>query len=38
VTVVHKPKPGSAAAWTERAPRYDQSWRAVLAALALAAT
>jgi hypothetical protein len=38
VTVVHKPKPGSAAAWAERAPRYDQSWRAVLAALALAAT
>jgi hypothetical protein len=37
VTVVHRPKPASEALWTERAPRYERSWDAVLAALSLAA-
>jgi hypothetical protein len=37
VTVMHRPKPASEALWTERAPRYERSWDAVLAALSLAA-
>ena len=37
VTVTHRPKPESAGLWTERAPRYERSWDAVLAALARAA-
>jgi hypothetical protein len=37
VTVIHRPKPASAALWTERAPRYARSWDAVLAALSQAA-
>jgi len=36
VTVVHRPKPSSEALWSERAPRYAQSWDLVLAALARA--
>ena len=37
VTVSHGPKPASAALWTERAPRYERSWDAVLSALSRAA-
>jgi hypothetical protein len=37
VTVTHRPKPESAALWTQRAPRYEQSWAVVLAALQYAA-
>jgi Activator of Hsp90 ATPase homolog 1-like protein len=37
VTVVHRPKPDSEDLWTERAPRYERSWDAVLAALSRAA-
>jgi hypothetical protein len=37
VTVIHRPKPESAALWNERAPRYERSWDAVLAALSRAA-
>ena len=37
VTVIHRPKPESADLWTERAPRYERSWDAVLAALTRAA-
>src|SRR5271170_6136283 len=37
VTVVHRPKPSSEALWSERAPRYERSWDAVLAALSRAA-
>jgi hypothetical protein len=37
VTVVHRPKPVSAALWAERAPRYERSWDVVLAALCAAA-
>lgn len=37
VSVMHRPKPASEALWTERAPRYERSWDAVLAALSLAA-
>lgn len=37
VTVTHRPKPSSAEVWTQRAPRYEQSWQAVLAALLRAA-
>ena len=33
VTVTHRPKPESAALWLERAPRYEQSWDLVLAAM-----
>ncbi|MDF2120088.1 SRPBCC domain-containing protein [Roseiarcaceae bacterium H3SJ34-1] len=33
VTVVHGPKPSSEALWTQRAPRYERSWDAVLAGL-----
>ena len=33
VTVTHRPKPGSADLWEERAPRYAQAWDMVLAAL-----
>lgn len=36
VTVRHGPKPGSEALWSERAPRFEQSWSVVLAALARA--
>lgn len=32
VVVTHRPKPSSEALWTEFAPRYAQSWDAVLAA------
>jgi uncharacterized protein YndB with AHSA1/START domain len=38
VTVTHRPKPESAALWATWAPRYEQSWTIVLAALARAAT
>jgi hypothetical protein len=38
VTVTHRPKAESEALWTERAPRYAQSWDLVLAALSRAAT
>ena len=38
VTVTHRPKPGSADLWEERAPRYAAgSWDMVLAALSRAA-
>jgi hypothetical protein len=37
VTVTHRPRPESEALWTERAPRYAQSWDIVLAALRHAA-
>jgi uncharacterized protein YndB with AHSA1/START domain len=37
VVVSHRAKPASEALWTERAPRYAQSWDIVLAALARAA-
>jgi hypothetical protein len=37
VTVMLGPKPSSEALWTQRAPRYEQSWDAVLAALCRAA-
>jgi hypothetical protein len=37
LTVRHGPKPVSEALWSERAPRYEQSWDVVLAALAQAA-
>ena len=37
VTVTHRPKPSSADLWSQRAPRYAQSWQAVLAALSRAA-
>jgi hypothetical protein len=37
VTVMHGPKPSSEVLWTQRAPRYEQSWDAVLAALCRAA-
>ena len=37
VTVQHGPTPSSEALWLERAPRYDQSWQVVLAALSHAA-
>jgi hypothetical protein len=37
VTVVHAPKPSSESLWTQRAPRYERSWDAVLAAFAQAA-
>ena len=37
VTVTHGPKPASEALWKERAPRYEQSWSVVLAALSRAA-
>jgi uncharacterized protein YndB with AHSA1/START domain len=33
VTVTHRPKPGSAHLWDQRAPRYVSSWKAVLEAL-----
>ncbi len=33
VTVIHRPKPESAHLWDERSPRYEASWRAVLASL-----
>jgi hypothetical protein len=36
VTVRHKPKPAGEALWLERAPRYERSWDALLAALSLA--
>jgi uncharacterized protein YndB with AHSA1/START domain len=36
VTVTHRPKPASEALWTHLAPRYAQSWDAVLAALSQA--
>ena len=36
ITVRHGPKPSSEALWTERAPRYAQSWDIVLAALSRA--
>ena len=38
VTVSHRPKPSSEALWTARAPRYEQSWALVLAALVEAAS
>jgi activator of Hsp90 ATPase-like protein len=38
VTVIHRPKSGSALLWSGRAPRYAQSWDDVLAALGQAAT
>jgi uncharacterized protein YndB with AHSA1/START domain len=38
VIVTHRPKPESEALWSERAPRYAQSWDLALAALARAAT
>ena len=37
VTVTHRPKPASAGVWAEWAPRYQQSWDLVLAALSHAA-
>ncbi len=37
VTVTHRPKPESAALWSERVPRYAQSWDLALAAMARAA-
>jgi hypothetical protein len=37
VTVTHRPKPESAGLWSERAPRYAQSWDSVLAAFSRAA-
>jgi hypothetical protein len=37
VTITHRPKPASEELWTERAPRYERSWDAMLAALSLAA-
>jgi hypothetical protein len=37
VTVAHRPKPSSEALWAGRAPVYDRSWDAVLAALSRAA-
>jgi len=37
VTVIHRPKPESENLWSARAPRYQQSWDVVLAALAHAA-
>lgn len=33
VTVIHRPTPASMAMWAEWAPRYEQSWNMVLAAL-----
>jgi Activator of Hsp90 ATPase homolog 1-like protein len=36
VTVTHRPTPASADAWDENAPRYGQSWDAVLLALSRA--
>lgn len=37
VTVTHRPKPESVGLWTKWAPRYEQSWDAVLTALSRAA-
>jgi uncharacterized protein YndB with AHSA1/START domain len=37
VTVLHRPKPESEELWAGRARRYDRSWDAVLAALAMTA-
>jgi len=37
VTVAHRAKPASEDLWGERAPRYEQSWNGVLAALSKAA-
>lgn len=37
VTVTHRPTPDSSDVWDEKAPRYGQSWDAVLAALLRAA-
>jgi len=37
VVVTHRATPASEALWTERAPKYERSWQAVLAALARAA-
>lgn len=37
VTIIHRTKPASEALWMERAPRYEQSWDVVLAALSEAA-
>jgi uncharacterized protein YndB with AHSA1/START domain len=37
VEVTHRPTARSASLWDSRAPRYDQSWQLVLAALARAA-
>jgi hypothetical protein len=37
ITITHRPKPSSERLWDKRAPRYEQSWSAVLTALARAA-
>lgn len=37
VTVEHRPTPVSDELWKQRAPRFEQSWEAVLGALALSA-